>query len=104
MKKPNRLVLRWRLWQVCKKLGIRPYKWQKDYALGKSVYLAGGRRSGKTMAIMLWALIRKVKPSQVVAGCIHKDPDNTILRVSEWWIKEYERLAYKAGLVKEDQV
>ena len=102
MKKTNILVLRWRLWRVCKKLGIRPYKWQKDYALGKSNALMYGRRSGKTTAIMLWALIRKVQPSRDVAGCIYKDPDNISLCVSNWWVKEYARLARKAGLVKED--
>lgn len=90
------LVLRWRLWRVCKKLGIKPYKWQKDYALGKSQYLAGGRRSGKTMAVMLWALIRKVQRPGDIGYCAHKDPDTTNRVILNWWAREYERLADKA--------
>lgn len=102
MKKPNGLILRWRLWRVCKKLGIKPYKWQKEYALGKSKYLAGGRRSGKTLAVMLWMLIREVQTPVDVARFVYKDPDNTDRQRCLWWGREYARLVREAGVIKED--
>lgn len=95
MKKPSGIVLRWRLWKVCKKLGIKPYKWQKDYALGKSMYIAGGRCCGKTMATMLWATIRKVQTPDAVAYAAYKDPDTTTRKKMDCWVWQYKRLVEK---------
>lgn len=92
------LVLRWRLWRVCKKLGIKPYKWQKDYALGKSTSTIGGRRSGKTTAVMLWALIRKKRTPKEILASAYKDPDCTTRLSLDWWTREYKKTAHKAGL------
>lgn len=96
-----RIILRIRLREVCKKLGINPYEWQRNYALNKSLYLKRGRRSGKTTAIMLWGLIRGAKTPVQALMCSHKDPDTTSLSRERWWIDEYMRLALKVGLIKE---
>ena len=102
MKIINQLALRWRLWNVCKKLGIKPYKWQKEYALGNITSTIGGRRSGKTMAVMLWALIRKVHTHKGIIKCAYKDPDVVNHLTRDWWVWEYRKMARKAGLIKED--
>lgn len=103
-----RILLRIRLREVCKKLGIKPYKWQRDYALNKSIYLKRGRRSGKTTAIMLWALIRNVKPPKkrfmtdyTFNRVVSKDPDVEMGVRYDWWADEYTKLALKVGLIKE---
>lgn len=100
MRKNNMFVLRWRFWRVCKKLGIKPYKWQKDYALGKITIPIGGRRSGKTTAVMLWALIRKVRRPKDINYCAYKDPYITNDFRRAWWVKEYKHKAYETGMVK----
>lgn len=99
--KINILVLRWRLRRVCKKLGIKPYKWQEDYALGKITSTIGGRRSGKTTAVMLWALIRKKRTPKEILASAYKDPDNRSHVTLDWWCREYRKMARKAGLIKE---
>jgi hypothetical protein len=103
-------LLRWRLRRICKKLGINPYKWQRDYALSKSLYLKRGRRSGKTTAIMLWALIRNVKPPEkrfmtddTFNRVASKDPDVKMRVHYDWWADEYVKLALKVGLIKEGE-
>ena len=103
-----RILLRIRLREVCKKLGIKPYKWQRDYALNKSLYLKRGIRSGKTTAIMLWALIRNVKPPKkrfttdaTFNRVVSKDPDVKMRVHYDWWADEYTKLALKVGLIEE---
>lgn len=104
------ILLRWRLRRICKKLGIKPYKWQINYALNKSLYLKRGRRSGKTTAIMLWALIRNVKPPKkrfvtddTFNRIAYKDPDVKMRVHYDWWAEEYTKLALKAELIKEEE-
>lgn len=55
---------RWKFRQICRALQIKPYPWQRDFALRKRIpvdELCGGRRNGKTMAVMLRLLT--VKPA-----------------------------------------
>lgn len=95
-----RLKLRFRLWRVCKKLGFRPYKWQKSYALDKPTDMPNGRGNGKSAAVMLWALIRNVKTPRDIVWCSIMDPDvslNHKLSV-RMWVDEYMRMAQKVGL------
>lgn len=104
MKEPCGIVLRWRLWRVCKRLGIRPYKWQKDYALGKDMRISlWTRRSGKTMAVVLYGLIRKAKGKEAyyVSGF---DPDNKTILMTDMWVREYWRLACCAGVETAEEV
>ena len=46
---------RYRLWKICWAIGIKPYPWQRAFALGKtgSDEFPQGRCTGKTMAVML---------------------------------------------------
>ena len=52
---------RYRLWRICKATNIKPYKWQKMFALGQLDYLPPEVRkqwgSGKTTAIFLRILM-----------------------------------------------
>lgn len=57
----DRIVYRWRLWKICKRLDIKPYPWQRDYVLGRSNSLPIFSRSGKTMAVILYGLVRKIR-------------------------------------------
>lgn len=96
-----KIVLRWRLWRVCKKLGIKPYDWQKNYALGKSQHLSEGRKSGKTTAIMLRALILEIRNPDKVRVCSHLDPDTRSRIIEDWWCREYYKMAIKVGVCRE---
>ena len=60
-----------RLWRICRKLKIKPYSWQKDFALGVTNILEyyPTRQSGRTTAIMLRLLLLD-KPDLGEAACI----------------------------------
>lgn len=71
------LICRIRLWQICKKLKIKPYLWQKKFALGKTNVLEyyPVRQSGRTTAVMI-RLLMMDKPNSDEASCILAcDPD-----------------------------
>lgn len=67
--------LRWRLWRVCRKLGIKPYKFQRQFALTGRCKWPEGRRQGKTMAVMLYGLIRDINVEQDMHVLSQFDPD-----------------------------
>lgn len=86
-----------RLRRICDALDIRPYRWQRDFALG----LIGcdafpkGRSTGKTTAVMLRLLMLPPNASEVaVRAILARDPDwmpNDVLRC-RWYAYEYKRL------------
>lgn len=101
------LIYRWRLWRICRKLKIKPMKWQKDYALGKFDHLCGhiaGRGTGKTMAVILYGLVRKIKTREQAEKLALRDPDTTRRDGSiyygrrSYFIHEYAKMARKVGL------
>lgn len=101
------LIYRWRLWWICRKLKIKPLKWQKAYALGTLDRFCGhigGRATGKTMAVILYGLVRKVKTRELVEMLALRDPDTTrpdgsiYYRRREWFVREYAKMAQKVGL------
>jgi hypothetical protein len=101
----HRIFPRFKLWRICKVLGIKPYKWQRDFALdrGPLVY-PKGRATGKTTAVMLRLLMFYpfYGPFAPLA-VLEDDPDFTTenrLRLI-WYEREYNRLArecYKARI------
>jgi hypothetical protein len=101
------LIYRWRLWRICRKLKIKPMKWQKDYVMGKLDGFYGpldGRRTGKTTAVILWGLVRKVKTKRIIEKLSMKDPD--VRREPDYsqryimsvFVREYAKMARKAGM------
>lgn len=47
---------RYKLWRICRAIGIKAYPWQRDFALQRRLpinELYGGRRNGKTLAVMI---------------------------------------------------
>lgn len=65
---------RYKLRCILRALKLNPWKWQKDYALGRSNTLPHGRATGKTFAVMLKALMQD--PSVENLGhIVVADPD-----------------------------
>jgi hypothetical protein len=94
----------YKLRRICKVIGIKPYPWQRDFALGKTDILAypPGRVTGKTTAVMLRMLLSDTrKPAPL--WLFHADPDyipsNSYRR--HWYVGEYKAISMKcmkAGL------
>lgn len=88
---------RWRLRRICEAIEIRPYRWQREFALG----LIGcdafpkGRATGKTTAVLLRILMLPPNASEVaVRTILARDPDwmpGDYLRC-RWYAYEYIRL------------
>ena len=91
---------RWKFRQICRALQIKPYPWQRDFAMRKCVpvdKLLGGRCNGKTMAVMLRLLM--VNPAGTpthelwqIEFQFDKDFKNDP-RVVRWYRSEYYRCA-----------
>lgn len=93
----NGIRKRFRLWRICCALDLRPYPWQRDFALGKIGCDAfpKGRATGKTMAVMLRILMLPPNASQVaVHTVLARDPDwmPSEPRRCRWYAYEYMRL------------
>lgn len=89
---------KYKLRRICKVLGITPYPWQRDFALGKTDVLAypPGRVTGKTMAVMLRMLMSDAgKPAPM--WLFYADPDYIpgILYRWHWYMGEYRALSMK---------
>ncbi len=89
---------RYRLWRICKAIGIKPYKWQRWFVLGEFNYLPpqlrDERYSGKTTAIILRILMiqkNNVDAWAEAGRLIQLDPDWQEDRL-RWYSGEYRRL------------
>ena len=90
--------LRWRLWKVCRKLDIKPYDFQRQFALTGRCKYPTGRRNGKTMAIMLYGLIHNVSSeggARVLACCDHDARISYMRR--DVFVREYMHLWKKVN-------
>lgn len=87
---------RYKFHRICKAIGIKPYKWQKEYALGKILTLPmGGRGCGKTLAVMLKLLMQNNCDSEHLGWILNEDPDflpNYSSR-AKWYKNEYRKLS-----------
>ena len=89
---------KYKLWRISKAIGIKPYGWQRDFALGKTNSLGGhgGRGCGKTFSIMLRLLLLKPDADDVFMRYIlGLDPDfvTSIARRTMWYKQEYRKLS-----------
>lgn len=98
------IIYRWRLWKICRKLHFRPMPWQRDFILGKKTSFYGaqlGRRTGKTITVILYGLVRNVNTKREIVKLAGKDPDcalpTTYTRL-DWFIREYIKVAKEAGI------
>lgn len=90
--------LRWRLWKVCRKLGIKPYDFQREFALTGRCKYPRGRCNGKTMAVMLYGLIRYVNWETGAQVLAHYDPDACLSHMRrDVFVREYMRLCEKVN-------
>ena len=84
------IQLRWRLWKVCRKLDIKPYKFQRQFALTGRCKYPRGRRNGKTMGVMLYGLIRNVNWETGAQVLAHYDPDARVSHMRrDVFVREY---------------
>lgn len=87
---------RYKFHRICKVIGIKPFKWQKEFALGKILTLPkGGRGCGKTMAVMLKLLLQNTCDPENFGWILNKDPDflPNYARRTMWYKDEYRRLS-----------
>lgn len=103
----KQIVYQWRLWKICRRLDIKLYPWQRDYALGRSNSLPVFSRSGKTTAVILYGLVRKLRVKEDIYKLARqRDPDCRCPSAfgarcrQDWFYGEYLRTARRAGLVK----
>ena len=86
-----------RLRCICEAIDIRPYRWQRDFALGRIGCDAfpKGRSNGKTTAVLLRILMLPPNASEVaVRTVLARDPDwmpSEYIRC-RWYAYEYIRL------------
>lgn len=103
----RRMWARWRLRRICKALGIEPWPEVKAYVLDKKDHVfSSGRRSGKTMAVILDTLVyKRVQPA--MAACdgacqFCRDPDFGRSRYADRWyiqqLKEAARTCEASGI------
>ena len=89
---------RYRLRKICKAIGINPYRWQKDYALGKTDTLNApeGRATGKTTAVMLRLLLTCEMDVGRIINILKADPDFILFdRVrTRWYHCAFEKLVW----------
>lgn len=72
----RQMVMKYRLRKVCRALQIKPLPWQAQYATAKvPPCLSGGRRNGKTTAVVLRALVQRPRSDQDLAQILSQDPD-----------------------------
>jgi len=70
---------RFKLRRICKALGVNPYPWQRDFALGRTESIPKEltyiRASGKTTAV--WLRLLMANPGQPIdiAKVLKQDPD-----------------------------
>lgn len=86
---------RYKLQRICKVLGIKPYQWQRDFALKKTDVLSAsqGRATGKTTAVMLRMLLSDTH-APAPRWVFNADPDyiaKNAYRI-RWYETEYRRL------------
>lgn len=96
------LMDRIRLRRICKRLRIKPYPWQRRFALGVDDCLNAPkeRRTGKTTAVMLRLLLIREADYFEVSRVLHCDPDfsDGYIRWYNWYSWEYRRLAELCGV------
>lgn len=103
----KRTIARFRLWRICRALGIKPYPQLKSYILDRNMEIfGGGRCNGKTTALIVDELVYKRVPTLLqwcdFACRFCRDPDYWKIRGSSRWyaneLKKAVMLCESAGI------
>ena len=94
---------RYKFWRICRALKIKPYGWQKKFALGPDPFMplmppVDGKATGKTTAVML-RLLMLDEPFNTRL-ILDADPDFDMVRI-HWYESEWKRFQYpclRAGI------
>ena len=88
---------KYKLSRICRTIGIKPYSWQRDYALGRTAKFGGGagRATGKTMAVMLHLLMAYTNSIDLQMFGLDPDWDGRNPHRRRWYINEYRKLYTK---------
>lgn len=91
---------RFKLWRICRALKIKPYIWQRDFALGKMETLIYplGRATGKTTAVMLRLLMEHpFSNDKNTLKIMSNDPDYCWANrhMLNWYHAEYRRISHR---------
>ena len=92
---------RFKLWRICKLLGIKLYPWQREFALGHTESIPAElnyiRASGKTTAVFLRLLMANPGQPIDILKVLNQDPDFSTkqMRRLGWYSEEYWILAGK---------
>ena len=86
----QKILLRLRLRRICNELKIKPYPWQRDFAVGVTGVLEyfPARQSGRTTAVMLRLLLMDMPDHDEAARILACDP--------EWNPRNVERVVWYA--------
>lgn len=96
-----KIIRRFRLWRICRRLGIKPFPWQKSFALLQTDRLDApkGRGTEKTMAVMLRLLVlTPERPSEhEVQFTLYSDHDYYPYsdKRARWYVNEYINMCIK---------
>ena len=86
---------RYKLWRISKAIRFQPYKWQRDFALGKTDgFGENPGQYGKTMAIVLRLLLVKPDDDALMHFTIYLDPMYAVIPVerrTELYLNEYRK-------------
>lgn len=87
---------KYKLCRICKAIGIKPYKWQKDFVFDEFPHLIFdyGRGTGKTTAVMLRLLMQHPRAKFCAETVLIADPDFNKDRM-RWYGDEYRKLKNK---------
>lgn len=100
----NQIKFRVRLRRVCRALKIKPYEWQKRFAIDGEAVFSQGRRSGKTMAVIFRALVQQPKDAKQLYDIMRCDPDfhkgRWIQMVEYEDFRHYYEKCVRAGIIK----
>lgn len=103
----KRMIARFRLWRICRAIGIKPYPQLKSYILNRNGEIfGGGRRNGKTTALIVDELVYKRVPPSLLwcdfACRFCRDPDYWKIHGSERWyaneLKKAVMMCESAGI------
>lgn len=83
--------------QVEKALGFKLYDWQKAYILDKGLLPVGGRKNGKTLAVMLKCMMPDLPDMKWKRDDIQYFTDGTVKtrRYDMWYENEFKKLYFK---------
>lgn len=96
----KRIKKRIRLWGICRKLKIKPTKWQMSFIMGDDERIPFGRRNGKTTAVILRTILEEPEKAWDACNALARDPDWwRSYATARWEMMEYLRFCKRCGVM-----